>query len=116
MARRPPLEIVDTSSLTDADWAEINKLQRAYQHGEKAFSKTLYELGEADPIRLMTVMSAFWPEEVRETMKDQMAAEGVTVDDLKRLIRDIASSSRHSRRFAQAKSLMGPALGSTLSA
>jgi hypothetical protein len=89
MARRPPLEIVDTSSLTDADWAEIHKLQRAYQHGEKAFSKTLYELGEADPIRLMTVMSAFWPEVVRETMKDQMAAEGVTVDDLKRLIREL---------------------------
>ena len=73
MAKRPPLEIADTSSLTDADWAEINKLQRAYQHGEKAFSKALNELAETDPIRFAIVMSAFYPEMVRE-IKDQLAA------------------------------------------
>jgi hypothetical protein len=86
MAKRPPLEIADTSSLTDADWAEINKLQRAYQRGDKAFSKALDELAKTDPIRLATVMSAFFPENVTAMIKDQMAAEGITDDDLKELI------------------------------
>lgn len=28
-----PLGIVDATGLTDADWAEINKLRRAYEKG-----------------------------------------------------------------------------------
>ncbi len=30
-----PFEVVDNSGLTDADWAEINKLQQAYKEGGK---------------------------------------------------------------------------------
>jgi hypothetical protein len=41
VAKRPPIEIADPSSLTDADWEEINKLQRSYQRGDKAFSKAM---------------------------------------------------------------------------
>jgi hypothetical protein len=33
------LGIEDTSSLTDADWAEINKLVRAYNSGARSRSK-----------------------------------------------------------------------------
>jgi hypothetical protein len=39
------LGIADTSLLTDSDWAEINKLKRAYDEGgSKALSKALEEL------------------------------------------------------------------------
>jgi hypothetical protein len=39
------LGIVDTSLLTDADWAEINKLRRAHDEGgQRALSKALTEL------------------------------------------------------------------------
>ena len=30
-----PFEVVDPSGLSDADWAEINKLQQAYKEGGK---------------------------------------------------------------------------------
>src|SRR6266404_8032172 len=30
-----PFEVVDPSGLSDADWAEINKLQRVYKEGGK---------------------------------------------------------------------------------
>jgi hypothetical protein len=37
-----PFEVVDPSDLTDADWAEINKLKKAYEiGGQKALSKAL---------------------------------------------------------------------------
>jgi hypothetical protein len=37
------LEVVDTTGLTDADWAEINKLKNAYAGGQKALSAALDE-------------------------------------------------------------------------
>jgi uncharacterized membrane protein YeaQ/YmgE (transglycosylase-associated protein family) len=38
--------VEDTSLLTDADWAEINKLSRAFKSGEKAPRKAYRELPE----------------------------------------------------------------------
>jgi hypothetical protein len=50
-----PLELPDTSGLTDADWTEINKLKLAYDKGgQKALSKAIEELA-ADEIRYMRV-------------------------------------------------------------
>ena len=42
MSDRDNVAIVDTSLLTDADWAEINKLRRAYEiDGSVGLSKAL---------------------------------------------------------------------------
>jgi hypothetical protein len=62
------LEVVDTTGLTDADWAEINNLKKAYDAaGEEALSAALQALGERDPIRAGRVLGAFFPDLVRET-------------------------------------------------
>ena len=53
MASRMEWKIADTSSLTDADWTEINKVKRAY----------------------------------REVLKDVMAKYGVTMEDLRDMVR-----------------------------
>jgi hypothetical protein len=46
------LEIQDTSGLTDADWAEINKLRDAYKRGGlKALDAALAKLA-GDPLPL----------------------------------------------------------------
>jgi hypothetical protein len=63
------LGIADTSLLTDSDWAEINKLKRAYDEGGlKALSKALEEL-KKDPVRTYQIMAAFYPEKMRKQQK-----------------------------------------------
>ena len=65
------LKVVDTSGLTDADWAEINRLKGLYETGGRnALSKALAELGESDPVRSIRVLSAFFPETVREALRE----------------------------------------------
>ena len=67
-----PFEVVDSSGLTDADWAEINKLKKAYETGgQKALSKAFDDLNK-DPIAYVRVIGAFYPNEVRESIKDAM--------------------------------------------
>src|SRR5258707_415563 len=66
-----PFEVADSSLLTDADWAEINKLQRAYKDGgEKGLSKAMGELAKNDALRFVTVAAAFFPDMMREAIKD----------------------------------------------
>jgi hypothetical protein len=87
-------EIVDSSHLTDADWAEINKLKKACETGgKKALSAAIEQLA-ADPIRYMNVMAAFFPDMIREAIKDSMAESGMTEDDLRELIRKLESPAR----------------------
>jgi hypothetical protein len=90
MPKRPPFfDVVDPEGLTDADWAEINKLKRAYESGgTKALSKAMDELA-SDEIRYMTVMAAFYPDRVGEAIKDQMAEMGMTMEDLKELLKNL---------------------------
>jgi hypothetical protein len=81
------LGIVDTSLLTDDDWATINKLRRIYaSEGQKGLSKAMREL---DPSHYIKVMSAFFPDEVREVVKDEMAALGITEEDVKELAKKL---------------------------
>jgi hypothetical protein len=92
-----PLEVADTTGLTDTDWAEINKLKNAYDAGgQKALSAALDQLAK-DPIRATRVLGAFFPDLVRETIKDQLAEEGITEEDLRALIRKLENpnQSRH---------------------
>jgi hypothetical protein len=85
----------DTSGLTDADWAELNKLRRAYETGgyEAAWA-AFQELLKNDPVRCTRVFGAYNPEKMREALKDAAAAAGVTIEDLRDLRRKF-EGSRH---------------------
>ena len=65
-----PFQITDPSSLTDADWVEINKLRMAFETGsQEALQQAFRELGK-DPVRYIRVMSAIYPNEVRASIRD----------------------------------------------
>ena len=90
------LEVVDASGLTTADWAEINRLKELYETGGRnALSKALAELGESDPVRSIRVLSAFFPETARDALRDSMAEEGITTEELRELIRRYEVSKRN---------------------
>lgn len=90
--RDDELGIKDTSDLTDADWAEINKLRSIWEtDGAKALTKAFDDL---DPIRSFRIMAAFFPEMVYNTMKDYMAEKGITEDDLKEMIRKASPTKK----------------------
>jgi len=87
---REPLEVVDSSDLTDADWAIINQVRRVHETGdEKALSRLLDKLAAADQIRFLTAMYAFFPELVRDTIRDQLAEAGITVEDVREIIQKL---------------------------
>jgi hypothetical protein len=86
-----PFEVIDSSGLTDADWAEINKLQQAYKEGGKrALNKAMAALAK-DPIRFASVIGAFFPEMIREAIKDAVAEAGLTEEDLREMVRRLES-------------------------
>jgi hypothetical protein len=59
MAKQLELEIVD-EELMDDDWAEINKLQLAYESGgEKALSKAVDKLEAKDVIQFYNDYGCF---------------------------------------------------------
>jgi hypothetical protein len=88
-------EIIDSSRLTDADWAKINELRKAHKNGcETALSKALGELMESDPIRCSRIIGAFFPDMMREAIKDQMAEVGMTEEDLREMVRKLESPVR----------------------
>ena len=87
------MEIADTANLTDADWAEINKLKAAYEKdGQRGLSNALGKLAD-DPIRYLCVIGAFFPDMVRDAIKDDMAAQGVTEEDIRELVRRLESGT-----------------------
>jgi hypothetical protein len=57
MARKhEPLEVVDSSGLTDYDRAKINRLRHLHESGDsKALSKAFAELAEARPDQLLHI-------------------------------------------------------------
>src|SRR5262245_9115311 len=92
--RVEPPEIADTSSLTDADWAEINKLKRAYERGgDKPLELALKELRK-DPVRYIRVIAAYFPNRVAEMLKDAMAESGITIEDIREMLRKAESPAR----------------------
>ena len=75
------LGIVDSSWLTDADWAVINRLRRIHEtEGQLAVRKALRAL---EPENYLRVAAAFFPDKVREAIKDEMAENGITEQDLR---------------------------------
>jgi len=84
------LEPVDASHLTDADWAELNKLRRALETGgPEALSKAFANLANAGPLRYMNVVAALFPDMVREMARDKIAEMGMTEEDVRELIRKL---------------------------
>jgi hypothetical protein len=70
----PLLKVEDPFGLSDADWAEISKLQRAYSlGGSESLSEALIELLVSDRVRAAGVLRAISP--VRETIDDEMIRE-----------------------------------------
>lgn len=89
-----PFEVEDSSGLTDADWAEINRLRKIYaESGQAALGEALKQLSN-DPILYVRVMGAFFPNEIREAIKDEMASQGMTEEDLRELMRKLESPVR----------------------
>ena len=88
---KPPLEVVDTSRLTDEDWVALNKLKAAYDTGgPEALSKAFDEL---DPVRYTNIMKALYPDMVSEVIKDKTSKLGVTEDDFRDLLRNLEGPS-----------------------
>ena len=86
MAKWLELKVVDMSGLTDADWIGINKVMRACEAGGfEVFWDEIDKLG--DPARQIKVARAFFPDLIREALKDEMAEHGITQEDLKELLR-----------------------------
>jgi len=89
-----PFEVVDPSGLSDADWAESNKLQQAYKEGGKrALNKAMAALVK-DPIRYVAVVGAFFPDMIREALKDAAAEVGITDEDIREFARRLESPAR----------------------
>lgn len=90
-----PLGVQDTSGLTDADWAEINRLRKIYdEKGGEGLNKAFAELMQKDLIRYARVVDAFFPNELTEALKDEMAERGMTEEDVRELIRRLESPAR----------------------
>jgi hypothetical protein len=86
------LDVADSSGLTDDNWSEVGKLQQAYKTGgERALKKAMDVLLDKDPVRFIVVVGAFFPNVVREAMKDAMAEAGITDEDLQDLERELES-------------------------
>jgi hypothetical protein len=82
----PAPEIPDTSALTNADLAKVNKLKQAYEAGgQEALSEALENLAD-DPAQAIRIYSAYFPEMMREAIKDVMAEKGMTRQDLDELM------------------------------
>jgi hypothetical protein len=87
-------EVVDPTDLTDADWAAINTLKRAYaEGGGRALKQAIDELAK-DDIRYLKVMGALYPDMIREMIRDRMAEAGLTEEDIREIIRKLESPAR----------------------
>jgi hypothetical protein len=72
----PLLKIQDPSGLSEDDWTELGKLQRAYSlGGNESLSKVLDDLLTSNRMRAAAVIRALSPREVRETIDDELLWE-----------------------------------------
>ena len=63
-------QLVEISNLTDADWAEINKLRQAYARGGRdGFEKAFDDLYKRNDIHWMKIAFAYYPTTIREALK-----------------------------------------------
>ena len=85
--KKPVLEVVNSSGLTDADWIGINKVRRAYERGGwDGFWSEFETLGD-DLILQITVAGAFFPDAIREAIEDELAESGLALEDLREFVK-----------------------------
>jgi hypothetical protein len=85
--KKPVLEVVNSSGLTDADWIGINKVRRAYERGGwDGFWSEFETLGD-DLILQVTVAGAFFPDAIREAIEDELAESGLALEDLREFVK-----------------------------
>ena len=90
-----PFELKVTSGLIVAVWSSIFELKRVYEtEGVEAYSKLIEDLTIFDPVRAVRAMGAFFPDDVRETLKDVMAERGMTREDLEEIIKKARGRNR----------------------
>jgi hypothetical protein len=93
-AKTAILDVADPSSLTDADWASLNALRRAYErNGSHDFAEELKKLA-SDPLQYIRVVGAVFPNMIRESIRDVLADKGITHDDLKEIVRKRGKPTR----------------------
>ena len=77
----PLLKVENPFVLSDDDWPEISKLQRAYScGGDKSLSRALDELLASDPVSAARVLEALSPREIREVTRNEIAQRGTDYD------------------------------------
>ena len=85
--KKPVLEVVNSSGLTEADWIGINKVRRAYERGGwDAFWSELETLAD-DVMLQITIVGAFFPDVIRKAIKEELAARSVRLKDLRELVK-----------------------------
>jgi hypothetical protein len=90
MSDQDDLATADTSMLTDADWAEIDELRCAWESGgRKGLWEALDKLRNDDVVRYVTVAAAVIPDMVRNALKDHMAVNGITEEDVEEMARTV---------------------------
>jgi hypothetical protein len=91
VAKGQKFHVVDTSGFTEADWAAIDRVNRACELGGAA--AFWLELEKLDDVALqLRVMGAFFPDLMRQVVEEQVAKRGLTVKDLRKLIRKVHKS------------------------
>jgi hypothetical protein len=82
VAKGEKLKVVDTSNLTDADWAAIERVNRACEFGgATAFWD---ELENFDDVSIqLRVVGAFFPDLMDEVIEEEMAEHDLTMEDLR---------------------------------
>jgi hypothetical protein len=84
-------EIEDTSSLNDADWIEINKLNHAYMAaGDGGLQNAFEQLLQHDPVRAARILRTFYPQ--GRGLANQLAEHGLTVEDFPEMMQKLAQS------------------------
>lgn len=84
-------EIEDTSSLNDADWVEINKLNDAHKaDGDEGLQNAFEQLLQHDPVRAARILGALYPQ--GRGLADQLAEHGLTAEDFLETIQKLAHS------------------------
>jgi hypothetical protein len=85
---------IDTSRFTNADWAALEKLRDAHAVGGKeAVKAAMREIERTDLVAYIRIIGAYFPDHLREVLRDAMFERGMTAEELRELIQqgDIAS-------------------------
>lgn len=85
-----PIDVLDGSDFTDAEWAEIDRLAEVLEKsGQASFKRELETLADSDPRGYLIVMSVFFPEMTSEALSISMAELGIESEEATALVRKL---------------------------